>query len=232
MVMAFVIGCVIGSFSHVVGMRLPQQQNWLLARSACPKCQRVLRPYELLPIISYLLQLGRCRSCKQIIPARYVMIEVFSGVWSMLFFWQHSISFHWLMHLFIVMFCVVIIVADWLYMLVPNRVLLFFGVPLCIITSAGQSLYSMIGGAAVGFCMLYTIYRLTKGLGAGDVKLVAILGAIVQLEQLFFMLTVACIIGFIIVFVRRATIIPFAPALCSATLLTLFIDDMQFFTFY
>lgn len=227
---AFLVGCIIGSFSHVVGIRLPQQQNWWSARSACPHCKQVLRAYELIPIVSYILQRGRCRLCNERISLRYIIIELFAGVWSALFFAQYGMTYDWLVHVLLLLFCCIIIVSDWLYMVVPNRVLLYVGVPLCVLASAGQSLYSMIGGAVVGFLLLYTIYRLTEGIGAGDVKLMLILGAIVQLQKLFFMLFIACMIGMLLCFVQRKRIIPFAPALCFATLLTLYIDALQFIT--
>lgn len=230
--MSFIIGAIVASFSYVVGVRLPQHKNWWSARSQCPCCHATLRWYELVPIISFVWQLGRCRHCQSRISWRYVVVELCGGVVSVAFYSLYGMSLQWGMALFIMLFCFIVSVADMTYMIVPNRVLLYVGVPLLLLYSLQQSIYSMIAGAVVAFGLLYTIHLLTDGIGAGDVKLVAILGAFVQIEQLFFMLSIACMFGFCLFVVRRERIIPFAPALCMATFVTLFVDDLQLFTFY
>ena len=148
------------------------------------------------------------------------------------FYALYGMSLQWGLALLLMLFCVIVSASDLTYMIVPNKVLLYVGLPLALLYSLQQSMYSMITGAVVAFGLLYAIHLLTDGIGAGDVKLVAILGAFVQIEQLFFMLSIACMFGFCLFVVRRERIIPFAPALCMATLVTLLVDDLQLFTFY
>lgn len=230
--MAFVIGTIIASFSYVVGVRLPQQQNWWWARSQCPHCQHMLQWYELVPLLSFIWQRGRCRRCHARISWQYMAVELIGGLVSALFFTVYGASLQWLLLLCLLMFCVIVSVADALYMIVPNRVLLFVGIPLCALYSLQQDVYSMIVGAAVGFTLLYTLHRITGGVGAGDVKLIFILGAIVQIQQLFMLLFIACLMGFCFFFWKRQHIMPFAPALCAATLITLYIEQLQWLTLY
>lgn len=230
--MSFIVGAIVASFSYVVGVRLPQRQNWWTARSQCPYCQATLTWYELLPIISFLWQRGRCRLCRCRIAWRYVLFELAGGVMSYAFYALYGMSLQWGLALLLMLFCFIVSASDLTYMIVPNKVLLYVGLPLALLYSLQQSMYSMITGAVVAFGLLYAIHLLTDGIGAGDVKLVAILGAIVQIEQLFFMLSIACMIGFCLFAMRRTRIIPFAPALCVATVVTLYVDELQWLRFF
>lgn len=70
------LGAVFGSFANVLISRIPSNESWVLSRSKCPKCQTFLSGFELIPIVSYLVQRGRCRHCHQGISIRYPLIEV------------------------------------------------------------------------------------------------------------------------------------------------------------
>lgn len=87
-IITFFIGASFGSFLNVVVERFVRGNKPVTGRSACPQCQRTLRWYELLPVISYILQGGRCRSCRYHIPAQYLLMEVLCGVAALYLFWQ------------------------------------------------------------------------------------------------------------------------------------------------
>lgn len=227
MLVAIIIGAVLGSFSHVVGLRLPLKQNWWNSRSRCDSCQRVLSWNELVPLVSYIWLQGKCKNCTQRIPVGHVIAELFGAVYSVCAFLLIGWSLDYVAALLFCVFITIICTADWYYMLVPNRVLIYVGIPLTIVMLQQERLLECLLGAVLGFAVLYSIMIVTNGIGAGDVKLMLILGSIVSIQQLFMMLFLACVIGFIIVFLLRSRQIPFAPALCIATMLCYFAQLLQ-----
>ena len=79
-ILIFFLGASLGSFYHVVGYRMPIGENWVSDRSRCPGCSHELRFYELMPVLSYVLQGGKCRSCGMKIKPIYLLSEIFAGL--------------------------------------------------------------------------------------------------------------------------------------------------------
>ena len=79
-VIFFIIGLILGSFYQVVGLRLPVGESFINSRSYCPKCKKKLKWYELIPLVSYIIQFGKCRKCKKRISITYPLFELLTGV--------------------------------------------------------------------------------------------------------------------------------------------------------
>lgn len=122
----FIYGILFGSFYNVVGLRVPVGQSIVSPRSACPTCGHQLRAFELIPVLSYLFQGGKCRVCKTGISPIYPIIELFTGV----LFATAPLVVGWgselLIALTLISLFIIILVSDVAYMLIPDKVLLVF----------------------------------------------------------------------------------------------------------
>ena len=122
----FLAGLILGSFYNVAGLRIPAKESIVMPRSACPSCGHTLAPLELVPVISYLVLKGNCRKCGKRISPLYPIIELMTG----LLFAAAPLLLGWSMELIIawalISLMVIIFVSDVMYMLIPNKILLFF----------------------------------------------------------------------------------------------------------
>jgi len=258
--LAGLLGLIIGSFLNVVILRVPrmleiewQQQareilepdreheppatyNLILPHSHCPKCKTEIKPWQNIPVISYLLLRGRCGNCKEPISLRYPAIELLTAGLSMLVAWQmgFGLATAGMLVLTWALICLSMIDAD--TQLLPDIIvlpLLWLGL---ILNSFGvyTDLNTALWGAVAGYLSLWSVYWLFKlvtgkeGMGYGDFKLLAMLGAwggwqVLPLTILLSSL-VGAILGIIILKARGAnnsTPLPFGPYLAIAGWLAL-----------
>lgn len=219
MLIAIIIGAVIGSFSHVVGAHQPVGRQWAFRRSQCDNCEHVLTVYELLPIVSYMWQRGRCRRCAVKIERSIVLVEWLGAMSAAILYNGYGFSWAFFLGVILLAFFCMISVADWYYMIVPNQFIGFIGVPIVLIVMFSSSFYEHFLGGILAFTMLYTLHLTTGGIGAGDVKLAFVLGSVVGVAHVFTMFLFASIFGFLFVLLMKKRKIPFAPSLCMATFL-------------
>lgn len=221
-------GLVLGSFFNVVGLRVPLKKSIVAPRSACPTCGHQLRAYELIPVISYMIQKGKCRGCQSRISPIYPFMELLTGILFVTAPYFIGWSGELVVALTIISMFIIIIVSDINYMLIPDKILLWFaGIFLLerIIWPLTPWWDSLLG-AAVGFVLLLIIALVSKGgMGGGDVKLYALLGFILGTKLVllsFFLSTLfgAVIGGFALLFkiVKRRQPIPFGPFIAAGTL--------------
>src|SRR5699024_6579456 len=228
----FIFGTTLGSFLNVVGIRLPQKKTFTKGRSECPACFATLKSYELIPIVSYLMQKGRCRYCSTSISQQYIWLETATGLLFSLCFYQIGWQYELITALLFVSMFLVIFVTDILYMTIPNNILLFF-LPLFIILRVFNPLtpwYDPILGAVVGFGLPFLIILCNKGgMGAGDMKLLAVIGVVIgtgnTLLALFIASLIGSIVGMIYLYRRggsRKQPIPFGPFIVTAAMVCYF----------
>lgn len=233
----FILGASLGSFYHVVGYRLPIGENWVSDRSRCPGCGHQLRWFELMPILSYLLQDGKCRACGMKIKLIYLLSEMAAGllfvfpVWfyGFLGFTDGSILVAWA---FLSML-IIITVSDIYYQLIPDKVLMFWGAIL-IVLYAIYPQYDLVQGLMGGFIGFITLYAIgllgvllfkKEALGGGDIKLYAIVGFVLGIAPMFLSIFMAALIAliFILGFMKDKTKpMAFGPFLAIASYLCLF----------
>ena len=119
----FILGSVMGSFYNVVGERLPNGESILKPKySYCPNCKKRLKWYELIPIFSYIIQLGKCKTCKKEIPIMYLFIEIVTGALFAVSYYSFGISYELVISLALVSFFSIVIVSDLTYMIIPDEV--------------------------------------------------------------------------------------------------------------
>ena len=212
----FLFGAVIGSFLNVVILRSIKGES-LNGRSKCPGCQHTLAWYELVPVFSFLVQRGRCRSCGAGISLQYPIVELLSGIAAALLF-PNILAFL----LFAVL--LVLFVTDLHTFLLPD----FFTVLLtAIVLYSGSVSY---GGMLIGTGFMLFLWAVTsgRGIGFGDVKLMIPLGLFFGVEGVVALLAGAFITGglvgtYLLVTGKasRKTAIPFGPYLTGFAMLFL-----------
>ncbi len=258
-----IVGLLVGSFLNVVVYRLPlmMQREWTqqcselldintaalpqaefthfnLARpgSHCPQCRHPIGAMENIPVLSYLLQGGKCRHCQAGIPLRYPAIEFVTALLSALIAWQFGFS---LLSLAALLFCwclIVLSMIDFDHQLLPDDItlpLLWIGL---LLNYFGffTSLESALLGAVFGYGILWSIYWLFRlltgkeGMGYGDFKLLAALGAWLGWEALPAIILISSLLGAVVgislILLKgrdRNVPIPFGPYLAAAGFATL-----------
>ena len=202
---AAAFGALIGSFLNVCIYRLPLGKPIALARSACARCQRQLAWFENVPVLSYLGLRGRCRSCREPISIRYPIVELLTALMFAAAAWYYGPGPLLISRLIFGCMLIVLFAIDLEHHLLPNAITLpgiVVGFAFSFITPPGW-IASLIG-IAVGGGVLWVIaegyYRLRheEGLGMGDVKMLAMIGAFLGWQQTLVTLMMASLAGSIV----------------------------------
>ena len=224
----FILGSSIASFLNVVAKSLPINQNWWSRRSACPYCKITLTPLQLIPILSFLVQNGHCSSCYTKISPLYLLTEIAGGLLfiSPLIFLPNP-NIYLIQTWIFFSLLLTVTLTDLYYQLIPNKILIAFGIPL-LITQPSLLQYpnphlvlSNITTAIIGFLFFYGVAHLGKLLfkketiGGGDIKLYLVIGLVLGIQSLFLSITISSIaaLTYIIIFDNNNINqpIPFAP---------------------
>lgn len=200
-IVIFAFGAVIGSFLNVCIYRIPGQENIITERSHCTSCGSVLKWYELVPLVSYLMQRGRCRHCKAGISIQYPLVETLNGL---LYVWL-VIRRGWTLEsvLFSLGASVLIVLSiiDWRTYEIPlgcNLMLGGLGM-IRLLTDLGHWQDYIIGLFAVSL-LFWVIWLASKGsaMGGGDIKLMAAAGLLLGWQGIIAALAVGSIAGAVI----------------------------------
>lgn len=231
----FLFGAVFGSFYNVVGLRSPKKETFTTDRSYCPHCKKTLHWYELIPILSYLLQFGKCKKCKQRISPLYPVIEFSTAALFLCSYWKFGFELELLTAILFVSMLMIIFVSDIKYMVIENRILLFFA-PLFVIMRVISPLdpwWSPIAGSLLAGVLVAVIIIVSRGgMGAGDMKLFFVLGVVLGVAKVMLAFFLAALIGAVVgmlliafKMVERKRPVPFGPFIVIAALLAYFYGD-------
>lgn len=237
LVYALLLGLIVGSYLNVVIHRLPRGVSTVLPRSSCPGCGAAIRIWDNLPLVSYVLLAGKCRHCRMRIAGRYPLVEAASGLAFAGCFLRFGPS---VTALVAALFCsamIVLAAIDLEHFILPDRITLP-GIAAGLLLQPwipGVSLRSAALGAALGAAILLAVaggwYLLRKeeGMGLGDVKMLAMIGAFLgvggMLVTLFFAFLGGAVVGLAVAAVSRRglkTRLPFGAFLAPAAVASLF----------
>lgn len=234
-ILLFLYGLIFGSFFNVVGLRVPKGESIIKPPSHCTVCNRNLTVVDLVPVFSYLFLKGKCRGCGTKIHWIYLIVELGTGLLFALAYYQLGFSVELIVAIFFISMLVIITVSDIAYMLIPNKILLFFLIPLIIgrIFSPLTPWWDSLLGAVVGFGLLLLIAVLSKGgMGGGDIKLFFVIGMVLGLVPTLLTLFLASIIGTLFGMIAlkkakkgRKTPIPFGPSIAIAAIISYFYGE-------
>ncbi len=243
------VGLIVGSFLNVLIVRLPLGQPIVWSRSLCPKCKKPIPWHDNIPVLSYLMLLGKCRSCRDSISIRYPVIELLTAIT----FLAMRVRLDWGILLFLRDWpCAAILIAiafiDLEHRIIPDALSLG-GLALGLLSSIwvpGLGFLSSLLGAGVGFCVFYLMawayerWSGRMGLGGGDIKLLAMLGSFIGVSGVFSVILVSSVLGSLVgmgiaFFGRnrdwRSIAIPYGPFLVVAGLFYYLWSDALWFRY-
>ena len=233
---AFIMGLLWGSFANVVIYRLPQGESVVTPRSRCPQCKTLIAWYDNVPVFSWLLLRGKCRKCKTSIHWRYPLVELLTGLVFAAIVYRYG--FTWLT-LEYTIFCwslIVVSFIDFDHMILPD-VFTLSGIAIGLAGAALNperefmpALWGVLLGG--GFLWLiayaYLLVRKEEGMGGGDIKLLAWIGAVLGWTSVPFVVLASSLLGSfvgILLAMRKGaglkSVIPFGPYLALAAIIYL-----------
>jgi leader peptidase (prepilin peptidase)/N-methyltransferase len=235
-----VLGAALGSFLNVLIYRLPEETSIIFPASRCPHCRKAIRFYDNIPVISYILLKGRCRECHEKISFRYPLVELITAVISLLLFWKVGLAFQYLFSFIFVCALMVITFIDLDHQIIPD-VITLPGIPIFFLAAVfamnlrflDAFLGFLIGGGCLyGIAFVYELVTKREGMGGGDIKLLAMIGAFLGWQSLLFVLLVSSLLGAVVgislMMVKGQDMkyaVPFGPFLSFAAVAYIFFGD-------
>jgi leader peptidase (prepilin peptidase)/N-methyltransferase len=239
---AGVIGAVFGSFLNVVAYRLPRHESLMTPASHCPKCDTPVRPYDNIPVLSWLILRGRCRSCGEAISPRYPLVEAATGLLCLGAVLVHHSAASIALSLALILIVVPAALIDLEHRIIPNRITaLGAGLALVLglaLDPAGEPERLIAGGCAGGFLLIAAL-AYPGGMGMGDVKLAGVMGLFLGAAvapAILLALLAGVGVGAVVIARKgaakgRKTAVPFGPFLALGALFAVFLGP-QIVDFY
>jgi leader peptidase (prepilin peptidase) / N-methyltransferase len=231
----FVFGLIVGSFCNVVIYRLPQGKSIVTPGSQCRSCGHSVRPWDNIPLLSYFLLKGQCRFCKEPISARYPVVEFISGILFVCLYFKFGFSLLFAVYSLITSALLIVALIDFDHKIIPNIITLpgmVIGLSLSPwalpITPLGSLLGLLIGGT-----LFYLIALVSKGgMGGGDIKLIAMIGAFLGWQGALFTIFSGALLGSLVGVMLmllgrkgRKDKVPFGPFLSGGAMLFMLSGD-------
>jgi leader peptidase (prepilin peptidase)/N-methyltransferase len=230
---AGVLGAIFGSFLNVVAYRLPRRQSLVAPASRCPKCGAPIKPYDNIPIASWLLLRGRCRSCAAAISPRYPLVEALTAALCVGAVLTHESAVGIVMSVVVILLVIPAALIDLEHRIIPNR-LTALGAALALVIGLvldpGGEPERLIAAAAAGGFLLVAALAYPGGMGMGDVKLAAVLGLLLGRAvgpAIFVALLSGAALAVVVIARKgqregRKTAVPFGPFLALGALVAVF----------
>lgn len=233
----FVLGTIFGSFYNVVGYRTPRGESLLYPSSHCTKCNKKLGFFELIPILSFLLQGGKCKKCKEKISWFYPIFEFSTGLLFVLSYVVYGFSLECLLSIVFISMLLIIIISDYQTMIIPDSVLIVFSAMILIIKFfiggfdlLGTSLLNGVG--AFVFMLLLKLLGdflfKKESMGGGDIKLLGVFGITfgfpMSIVTVFLSAIIALPISLILLKKKSTHEIPFGPFLAISAIIIILLN--------
>jgi leader peptidase (prepilin peptidase) / N-methyltransferase len=234
--LAAIGGLCLGSFLNVVAYRLPAGVSLVTPPSACPGCGVAIRPYDNVPVVSWLMLGGHCRACDTSISPRYPLTEALTGaLFAAVVIAQHASRGIWL-NLIFVAALVAITRIDLEHRIIPNKIVAAVALAAIVLTAVLQPhllTQRLIAGAAAGGFFGIIAFVYPAGMGMGDAKLAAVMGLVLGravAPALMIALITGTIVGVAVMARRgvtdgRRTKVPFGPFLAFGSIVALFAGE-------
>ncbi|MEW6570079.1 MAG: prepilin peptidase [Nitrospirota bacterium] len=240
------MGSIVGSFLNVCIYRMPRGLSIIIPSSRCPSCGSPIKPWDNIPILSYVFLRGRCRECKAKISLRYPFVEFLNSLLYVFTVWRFDLGWNTIFYFALCSSLIVITFIDLDFQIIPDRITL----PGIIIGLVAASLLlpdpfmrnSILGfkasvtGFLLGGGLFYAIAIISKGgMGGGDIKMMAMVGSLMGWKSVLLTTFLGSLVGavfglFLIIYKGkgRKTKIPFGPFLAAGTAVTLFYGQEMF----
>ncbi len=200
------LGLILGSFVNVCIYRIPLKKSIVFPPSSCPNCDEKIRFYDNIPLISYVLLLGKCRHCRNPLAWHYPFVEAVTGLLSLALFIKYGLSYQYFLYLLFTTSLVAISFIDLQHQIIPD-VISLPGIVAGLATSflPGDiswldSLIGIIAGGGSLYLVAFIYERITgkEGMGGGDIKLLAMIGAWLGWMSLHFIILISSLAGVVV----------------------------------
>lgn len=231
-VMIFIIGAVMGSFLNCVAFRLSNNESILWPASHCHNCNHKLKWYELIPIVSYIIQKGKTRCCKTSLPISYLIIEIVTGVLYAVSYHSFGFSPEFVISLVFISSLITIIVSDIEYMIILDEIIAICAISIIILELIFYGLEETTNSILAGIFAFVTMYIIKligdklfkrESMGGGDIKLMFLSGLVIgyplSVCNIFLATFIAFPIAIYLLFSRKDNLIPFGPFLAISAVL-------------
>lgn len=231
----FIVGTIFGSFFNVVGDRLPRGESIVFPPSHCNSCNHRLTALELIPVLSYLFQGGKCKKCKAKLSIVYPLYEIFCGAMFVATYLSFGPTADFIIALTFVSMLLIIFISDISYMIIPDEVLITTLILLIIemIAFNGLSftLSALLNGLIAGVIMLLLKFMgdflfKKESMGGGDIKLLFFFGMVIDwpmaILTIFMAAFIALPVAITVLVKKKDHQVPFGPFLNIAAMIILF----------
>ena len=241
----FITFTFIGSFLNVCIYRIPREESIVFPGSHCPECGTTIKPYDLIPVISWMILRGKCRSCGTAISARYPAVELLTGAMVALVYIQLGLTIHFILVSFLTLLLIVLTFIDLDHQIIPDGINLLVAVgglaslALGLISGNGLTIGQTALGVFIGGGFFLVIAIVSNGgMGGGDIKLMAALGLWFGWQGILLVMFLSFMIGGIVsvglLIARKAgrkQMVPFGPFIAVGAYLTAVFGN-QIITWY
>lgn len=233
LVMAFILGSVIGSFLNVCIYRLPREESIVFPVSHCPKCDRAIAPYDNIPILSFLILRGKCRHCREPISWQYPLVEALNGVFYLFTFYWFGLSWLTLIYALFISAMLVVAIVDFQHKIIPDEISIGgipVGLALAILILPLSWIDSLLG-ILIGGGILFAVSRIwlivfkEEGMGDGDIKLMAMVGAFLGWKIAILIIILGSFVGSVVGIIAMRNLkaqVPFGTFLAPVAIFCIF----------
>lgn len=236
-VFSLLFGLIWGSFFNVCICRIPAEESVVKHRSRCPKCAAPIFWYHNIPVLSWVALRGKCRSCREPISIQYPLVELATALLYLFLFLRFGLGIQWIAYALFLSYLLVISVIDLYHRIIPDELSLS-GIVVGFLAALAtgditwlESLLGILVGGGVFLAIAWSYEKLSgrEGLGGGDIKLLAMLGAWLGVKSILLIIVISSALGSVvgILFMLgkkkdMKTAIPFGPFLAFAAAVYLF----------
>lgn len=241
------LGLAIGSFLNVVIYRVPRKMKFMLERSLCPHCQKQLKWWHNIPILSFVILRGKCGFCKEKISWRYPLVEILNAAIFLYFYYQFGLSLEFAIFAILGSSLLAIFFIDLDHQLIPDVItvpVMLIGLGFSMLPHGigikASALGLLVGGGALYFVAILGDWLFKKeSMGGGDIKMAAMLGAFVGWQKVLLIFITSALIGLftsviLMLFsskLRANRVVPFGPFLALAAAVAVIYGD-KIISFY
>jgi len=227
-----ILGVIIGSFLNVCIWRIPRKEGIVIAPSHCVNCGARIKPYDLIPVASYIILLGRCRNCKAKISFQYPAVELLTGLGFVFLYWFYGLSVTLIFFLALYAALVALSFIDAEHRIIPDGIIIFLLTAGLLYNIVSFDLSAAIS-SAIGFFAasvpLYILAMVTNGgMGGGDIKFMAVCGLFLGWERILLAMfagavfaCIAVLIGMLFKLREKKRTVVFGPFLSAGVMLSL-----------
>lgn len=246
-IFAFIFGAAIGSFLNVCIFRIPAGESIVRPLSRCPHCHHPIRFFDNIPIVSFVILRAKCRDCGEKISWRYPLVELVTGLLALLLFIKFGLTLNFLIFFIFTAVLIVISFIDFDHQIIPD-ILSLPGIPIFFLSAVfivkipwHEALIGLLVGGGMLFLIAFVYEKITKreGMGGGDIKLLAMIGAFLGWKSLIFVLLFSsftgALVGLIMMVVKKKDTkyaVPFGPFLSAAAVVYIFWGEVFNFLLY